>query len=73
MGKIAQGVKQPGQLRRSIHRLTKKVMYQRLKKLERYKIIQRKKISDKPLKVYYLLTPLGKKIDRLIKVIKNID
>jgi len=68
--KIEEGIRQPGALSRSISGLTKKVMYQRLKKLERFEYIQRSLISEKPLKVFYSLTPRGRKACKIIKMIR---
>ena len=69
---IASGTKQPGELLRSIPGLTKKVMYQRLKKLGRFKYIKRQLITKKPLKVFYTLTPCGRKVVKIIKMIKSL-
>lgn len=49
---IAFGIKQPGELLRCIPDLSKKVMYQRLKKLERFGYIERRLVNEKPLKVF---------------------
>ncbi len=70
--RIASGVKQPGELLRSIDGLTKKVMYQRLKKLEGFGYIQRKVISEKPIKVYYSLTQQGRQVFKIIKLIHSL-
>lgn len=72
LDRISRGIKQPGKLKRSIPGLTKKVMYQRLKKLERFQIINRRLVTEKPLKVYYSLTLLGKKTIRIIKMIHSL-
>lgn len=69
---IASGTKQPGELQRSITGLTKKVLYQRLKKLERFEYIKRRLVTEKPLKVYYTLTPQGRKVVKIIKLIKTL-
>lgn len=72
LDKISGGVKQPGQLLRSIPELTKKVMYQRLKKLERFGYIKRRLVREKPLVVYYLATTTGRKAYRIIKMIERL-
>lgn len=72
MMRIANGVKQPGELLRSIDGLTKKVMYQRLKKLEGFDYIQRRVISEKPIKVYYSLTPQGRQVLKIIRMIHSL-
>ncbi len=69
---IAAGIKQPGELLRSISGLTKKVLYQRLKKLERFEYIQRRLVTEKPLKVFYTLTTEGRKVVKILKMVKSL-
>lgn len=69
---IAKGIKQPGELLRSIPGLTKKVLYQRLKKLERFEYIRRRLVTEKPLKVYYTLTPTGRKVLKIINMVRGL-
>lgn len=69
---ISAGVKQPGALLRSIPGLTKKVLYQRLKKLERFDYISRTIVSEKPIKVFYALKPAGRKIMAIIRMIQRL-
>ncbi len=69
---ICKGVKQPGQLLRSVEGLTKKVMYERLKKLHRFGYIKRKLITEKPLIVYYSPTDSGRKAYRIITMIEKL-
>ncbi len=70
--KIFEGTKQPGILLRSIPGLTKKVLYQRLKKLKRFGYIKRQLITIKPLKVYYTLQPAGRAVIKIIKMIRSL-
>lgn len=72
LGQIGAGVKQPGQLLRSIPGLTKKVLYQRLKKLERFDYIRRKLVSEKPIKVHYTLKPSGRRVMKIIQMIHQL-
>ena len=69
---IALGTKQPGELLRHIPGLTKKVMYQRLKKLERFEYIKRRLVNNRPLKVFYTLTLRGRRAFNIIKMIKAL-
>ncbi|MCB9771371.1 MAG: helix-turn-helix transcriptional regulator [Candidatus Omnitrophica bacterium] len=69
---ISRGTKQPGILLRSIPGLTKKVLYQRLKKLEKFNYIKRQLIAIKPLKVHYTLQPAGRAVLKIIKMIRNL-
>jgi len=72
LDKLDGGILQPGNLQRSIRGLSKKVMCQRLKKLEKFDLIVRRPISEKPLKVHYCLTPMGRRIHRIIREIKAL-
>jgi DNA-binding HxlR family transcriptional regulator len=72
LDKISGGIKQPGQLLRSVVGISKKVMYQRLKKLERFGYIRRRLIQEKPLIVFYTPTVLGRKAYRIIKMIEKL-
>ena len=53
LDRLIDGDNRPGQLKRNISGLTAKVMYERLKKLERFGIINRKPVREKPLEVHY--------------------
>jgi len=70
--KIASGIKQPGKLLRSIPGLTKKVLYERLRKLERFGYINRRLVTEKPLKVYYMLKSEGRKVKKIIDLIDRL-
>ncbi len=70
---LGNGIRQPGHLQRSIHGISKKVMYERLKKLKRFNLVSHHQVSAKPLKVYYRLTPMGRRIHRIIRAIKALD
>lgn len=72
LDKLSTEIRQPGKLERSIPGLSAKVMYERLKKLERFDIIKKKRISSKPLKVYYLLTGYGRRFIKILNLIKNL-
>ena len=48
------------EIQRRIESISKKVLTQSLRKLERYGIVGRTVLSEKPLSVEYCLTPLGK-------------
>lgn len=70
---LGNGVRRPGHLQRSIHGLSKKVMYERLKKLEKFEIVTRRQMSAKPLKVFYRLTSAGQRIQRIVQEIQALD
>ena len=71
LGSLAAGVVRPGQLRRSMAGLTTKVLQQRLKKLERFALVTRRLLAERPLHVEYRLTPKGRQLCRLIAGIER--
>lgn len=73
LGKIASGVSRPGALSKGTPGLTPKVLNERLRKLLRYKIITRKVFSEIPPKVEYRLTALGKKFEKVIDQLKDLE
>jgi len=64
--RLRDGVRRPGELRRSLQGLSSKVMYDRLKMLEDHRIVERKLVQDKPLEVHYELTERGRKVSEII-------
>lgn len=66
LGAMQDGVTRPGQLRRSMSGLTTKVMQQRLRKLERFGLITRSLLAEKPLHVEYRLTAKGRELCRVV-------
>ena len=73
LNRFKNGMKRPGELRRSIRGLSSKVMYERLKLLEESEIIERELIAKKPLEVHYRLTHKGNQICEIISQIQNLD
>lgn len=70
---IAGGTLRPGALTRSIPGLSAKVLNQRLKKLLRFDIISRKVYNEIPPKVEYRLTPLGRRIAKVLAELERIE
>jgi DNA-binding HxlR family transcriptional regulator len=68
--RLRDGVRRPGELRRSLQGLSSKVMYDRLKMLEDHRIVERKLVQDKPLEVHYELTERGRKVSEIIAQIQ---
>lgn len=63
---IDAGTVRPGGLRRAIPGITTKVLQERLKKLERFGLLTRQLLSEKPLHVEYRPTRKGRELRRLI-------
>ncbi len=70
LGQIRKGVRRPGELARSANGLTTKVLNERLHKLMRFGVLERKSYPEIPPRVEYALTPLGR---RFIKLLDEID
>jgi len=73
LDRFKNGMKRPGELRRSIMGLSSKVMYERLRVLEENKIVERELVAEKPLEVHYRLTQKGKKICEIICQIQSLN
>lgn len=70
---IAGGTTRPGALRKKISGLSAKVLNERLRKLLRYSVISRKVFNEIPPKVEYRLTPLGRKITKVLSDLDKIE
>ncbi|CDM65381.1 winged helix-turn-helix transcriptional regulator [Pyrinomonas methylaliphatogenes] len=70
---IRQGVCRPGAIERSIEGLTAKVMNERLRKLVRYRIIERCAYPEIPPRVEYRLTSFGQKFVRILDAIQELE
>ena len=70
LAQIRKGVRRPGELERSAAGLTAKVLNERLSKLGRFGIIERRAFAEIPPRVEYSLTPFGQKF---VKVLDQID
>lgn len=71
LGALADGVTRPGRLLRAIPGLTPKVMQQRLRKLERFGLLTRRLVAQKPLHVEYRLTAKGRQLCRIVAGIER--
>lgn len=69
---VQRGERRPGQLQRAIPGLTTKVMNERLRKLVRYGILERKVFPEVPPRVEYFLTPRGRSLTPLIRQLDRI-
>lgn len=68
---IAQGINRPGQLERALPGLTTKVLQERIHKLERYNLIQKRVYPEVPPKVEYEFTPKGEGLLELLATIRS--
>jgi DNA-binding HxlR family transcriptional regulator len=68
---IRRGINRPGRLEKELPGLTPKVLNDRIKKLERYGIIQRITYPEIPPHVEYVFTPRGEALLELLKHIRG--
>lgn len=64
--RLRQGPKRNSELLRSFSGLSQKMLTQTLRKLEQFKLIERHDYLEKPLKVEYSLTQLGKSLAEVL-------
>ncbi len=70
---VRQGICRPGLMERSVEGLTTKVLNERLRKLTRYKILQRLAYPEIPPRVEYQLTPFGEKFVGILDQLAELD
>lgn len=70
---LSEGVRRPGALERYIPGISKKILNERLRKLMRYGLIERKEVPDRVKHVEYSLTPMGAKLARVIEQLRALN
>ena len=70
---VRQGVRRPGAMEHAIDGLTAKVLNERLRKLQRYGILDKRSYPEIPPRVEYSFTPFGKKFSSVLKQIARLD
>jgi|SRR6187455_2094940 len=70
---VADGVQRPGAMQRRVPGLTAKVLNERLRKLLRYRIIERQIFAEVPPRVEYRLTSFGRRFDGVLREIAALD
>lgn len=73
LAQIRSGVRRPGELERAIAGLSKKVMNERLRKLQRYGIVDKRVYAEVPPRAEYRLTSFGTKFIRLLDGIERLQ
>lgn len=67
---VRSGVVRPGAMQRSTAGLTTKVLNERLAKMVRFGILEKRSFPEIPPRVEYRLTPFGRK---LVRILDRID
>ena len=70
---VRSGVNRPGAMERSVPGLTAKVLNERLRKLQRFGILEKTIYPELPPRVEYRLTPFGKKFVRLMREVERLQ
>jgi DNA-binding HxlR family transcriptional regulator len=73
LGQIRRGVRRPGKIERAIDGLSKKVMNERLRKLQRFGIVEKFAYAELPPRVEYRLSPFGRRFVRLLDGIERLQ
>lgn len=72
LDRIRAGVCRPGRLERSVPGLTTKVLNERLAKLVRFGLIDRRSFPEIPPRVEYRLTPFGRRLVRILDSVERL-
>lgn len=70
---VRRGVRRPGAMEHSVAGLTAKVLNERLRKLVRYGVLERRAYPEIPPRVEYHLTPFGRRLARLLEKIVALE
>lgn len=70
---VRRGVCRPGAMEHAIDGLTAKVLNERLRKLQRFGILDKRSYPEVPPRVEYSLTPFGKKFLAVLDQIGRLD
>lgn len=73
LGQIRQGNQRPGELERSIDGLSKKVLNERLRKLQHFGLIDKRSYAEIPPRVEYSITGLGLQFGKLLDDINQLQ
>jgi DNA-binding HxlR family transcriptional regulator len=73
LAEVRNGVRRPGAIVRSVPGLTTKVLNERLTKLSRFGVIERRSYPEIPPRVEYNLTQFGKKFVKILDAIERLE
>lgn len=73
LGMVRTGVRRPGAMEHAIPGLSKKVLNERLRKLQRLGIIAKRSYAEVPPRVEYRLTPFGEKFSGLMDGVEALQ
>jgi DNA-binding HxlR family transcriptional regulator len=70
---VRRGVRRPGAMEHALDGLTAKVLNERLRKLQKYRILEKTSYPEVPPRVEYALTPFGEKFSSILDQIANLE
>jgi len=73
LGMVKNGVRRPGAMEHAIPGLSKKVLNERLRKLQRFGILAKRSYAEVPPRVEYRLTPFGEKFSGLMDEVEALQ
>lgn len=73
LGLVSAGASRPGAMQRSVAGLSTKVLNERLRKLLRFGLIERRAYAEIPPRVEYRLTPRGRKFEKLLAQVSQLE
>ena len=73
LGMVRGGVRRPGAMERAIEGLSKKVLNERLRKLVRFGILEKRSFPEVPPRVEYRLTRFGERFSSLMDGVEKLE
>jgi len=73
LGAVRAGTHRPGEIERAIDGISSKVLAERLKKLVRYRILERRSFSEIPPRVEYRFTRFGRRFLALLDAVERLQ
>jgi DNA-binding HxlR family transcriptional regulator len=73
LGTVRDGVRRPGAIEHAIAGVSKKVLNERLRKLVRFGILEKRSYAESPPRVEYWLTPFGERFSDLMDNVERLQ
>jgi DNA-binding HxlR family transcriptional regulator len=73
LGMVRDGVRRPGAMEHAIEGLSKKVLNERLRKLVRFGILEKRSFPEVPPRVEYRLTRFGERFSALMDGVEKLE
>lgn len=70
---LDQGIRRPGALVKGQKGLTTKVLNERMRRFQKYRIVKKVEYPEVPPKVEYHYTPFGRKFLKIISTIRELE